>query len=110
MPADPNLLKGNLDLILLSILEDGEMYGLEITKEAQDRTDGYFTFSIGSLYPALHRLEQQSLIAGEFRPAPRGGSPVKYYALTSGGKTTLENKRAEFDAFSAAVRSLWKTT
>ncbi len=110
MPADPNLLKGNLDLILLSILEDGEMYGLEITKEAQDRTDGYFTFSIGSLYPALHRLEQQALIAGEFRPAPRGGSPVKCYALTKSGKTALKAKRAAFDAFSAAIRSLWKTT
>ena len=105
---DPNLLKGNLDLILLSILENGEMYGLEITKEAQARTDGYFSFSVGSLYPALHRLEQSGLIRGEFRPAPRGGSPVKFYALTDAGQKTLQAKREDFDAFALAMRSLWK--
>ena len=48
---DPKLLKGNLELILLSILEKVEMYGLEIVKEANSRTDGYFQFKEGSLYP-----------------------------------------------------------
>ena len=103
---DANLLKGHLDLILLSILEQGEMYGVEITREAQHRTDGYFSFSIGSLYPALHRLEQAGLISGEFRPAKRG-APVKYYALTQNGHATLAEKRNEFDEFALAVRSLW---
>ena len=45
-PLDPNLLKGNLELILLTILEEGEMYGLEIINEAQARTDGLFDFKI----------------------------------------------------------------
>lgn len=49
---EPNLLKGNLDLILLSILENGQKYGLEITKEANTRTQGYFDLNAGSLYPA----------------------------------------------------------
>ena len=104
---DANLLKGNLDLILLSILEDSEMYGLEITKEAQDRTGGYFSFSIGSLYPALHRLEQAGFIKGEFRPAPRGGSPVKFYKLTKTGGQELIARKGEFDEFYKAVKSLW---
>jgi PadR family transcriptional regulator, regulatory protein PadR len=106
---DPNLLKGNLDLILLSTLEDGEMYGLEITKEVQSRTNNYFSFSLGSLYPALHRLEQAGQISGEFRTPPRGGSPVKYYQLTPIGKTALRNKREEFEQFTTALRSLWNT-
>jgi PadR family transcriptional regulator, regulatory protein PadR len=104
---DANLLKGNLDLILLSILEDGEMYGLEITKEAQARTNGYFSFSVGSLYPALHRLEQQGFIRGEFKPAPRGGAPVKFYALTQTGTGALASKREDFNEFGNALRSLW---
>jgi PadR family transcriptional regulator, regulatory protein PadR len=103
---DANLLKGHLDLILLSILEQGEMYGVEITREAQQRTDGYFNFSIGSLYPALHRLEQAGWIKGEFRLAKRG-APVKYYALTENGLKILAEKRHEFDEFTLAVRSLW---
>ena len=102
-----NQLKGNLELILLSTLEQGEMYGLEITKEVQSRTNGYFTFSIGSLYPALHRLENTGFIKGEFRPAPRGGSPVKFYKITPSGKTELKSRQQEFEAFATAIRSLW---
>lgn len=59
MKPDANLLKGNLDLILLEILEPNPMYGLEIINEAQSRTEGYFDFKEGSLYPALHRLSNK---------------------------------------------------
>ena len=83
---DSNLLKGHLDLILLAILERGAMYGLEISKQAQTDTDGYFDLRVGSLYPALHRLEQAGAVEGEFRPAPRGGAPVKYYWLTEAAR------------------------
>ncbi len=104
---DNNLLKGNLDLILLSILEQSEMYGLEITKEVQAQSNDYFKFSLGSLYPALHRLEQAEQISGEFRTPPRGGSPVKYYQLTEIGKKALSLKRLEFETFNSAIRNLW---
>ena len=103
---DSNLLKGNLDLILLSILEGSAMYGLEISKQAQVGTGGYFDLRVGSLYPALHRLEQSGAIEGEFRPAPRGGAPVKYYWLTEGGRRELARKRREFEVFSAHLQSL----
>jgi DNA-binding PadR family transcriptional regulator len=104
---DTNQLKGNLELILLSVLESSEMYGLEITKEVQERTNGYFTFSIGSLYPALHRLERAGFVEGEFRPAPRGGSPVKYYRLSETGRTELNARKRDFETFATAVKSLW---
>jgi PadR family transcriptional regulator, regulatory protein PadR len=108
MPEN-NLLKGNLDLILLSILEQNEMYGLEITKEVQAQSNDYFKFSLGSLYPALHRLEQAGQISGEFRTPTRGGSPVKYYQLTENGKKALASKRQEFEAFNSAIRNLWNS-
>lgn len=105
---DGNLLKGHLDLILLSIIEGSPKYGLEIAKEAQDRTDGYFDFKIGSLYPALHRLEQAGWLTSDFQPSPRGGAPVKCYELTDAGQKELQRKRDQFKTFSNKVQSLWR--
>ncbi len=103
---DANLLKGNLDLILLAILEPNEMYGLEITKEVLERTNGYFALKEGTLYPALHRLEKAGFITGTFKYLPRGGSPVKFYSLTSTGSKELTERREAFRSFTSAVQSL----
>lgn len=105
---DANLLKGNLDLILLTILAAGEMYGLEIIEAANDRTDGYFAFKEGSVYPALHRLTQAGYLEATFKPSPRGNMPSRYYTLTKKGHTALETKQREFDRFANAVQGLRK--
>lgn len=104
---DANLLKGHLDLILLAIIEGSPKYGLEIIKEAQVRTDGYFDLKVGSLYPALHRLEQAGWVSGDFQPSPKGGAPVKYYQLTDHGQRALNDKREQFSRFASHVQSLW---
>jgi DNA-binding PadR family transcriptional regulator len=103
---DANLLKGNLDLILLTILEAGEMYGLEIIEEANARTDGYFAFKEGSVYPALHRLTQAGFLEATFKPSPRGNMPSRYYTLTKKGLAALQQKQREFDRFTEAVKGL----
>lgn len=105
--AQANLLKGNLELVLLSILQDEAKYGLEIVKEAGSRTAGYFDFKEGSLYPALHRLTEAGLLEAEFGYLPRGGAPVRFYRITEAGKRVLGEKREEFEEFSRAVKSLW---
>ena len=105
-----NLLKGHLDLILLAILERDSLYGLEIIKEAQSRTEGYFEFREGSLYPALHRLTEAGHLRAEFRYSPRGGARVRYYAITEAGRQELQRKRAEFQRFTGAVTALWEGT
>ena len=101
------LLKGNLDLILLSILEDAPKYGLEIIGEARSRTDGYFKFGEGSLYPALHRLEKNKLVTAEYRPSDTGGPQRKYYHLSAKGKTYLAKEREDYDSFHTAIKALW---
>ena len=103
-----NLLKGNLDLILLAILEDSPKYGLEIIGEAKSRTDGYFEFKEGSLYPALHRLAKDKLVAAEFAPSDSGGPRRRYYRLTDSGSKRLAEKRREWERFNGAVRALWE--
>jgi PadR family transcriptional regulator, regulatory protein PadR len=103
---NPNLLKGNLDIILLAIIEPAPIYGGEITREASHRTNGYFDFKEGTLYPALHRLEKSGFIRGSFQYLPRGGSPVKFYELTENGKTELTEKRNELLEFNQALNTL----
>lgn len=103
---NPDLLRGNLDLILLSILEARPLYGFAIIQEARSRTEGYFDFKEGSLYPALHRLEQEGLLAPQLGEVGRNGKPRKYYALTDRGRVVLRAKREEFRAFTGAVHRL----
>lgn len=103
-----NLLKGNLELILLTLLQNEPKYGLEIVKEAAQRTGGYFNFKEGSLYPALHRLTQAKLLEAEFAYLPRGGAPVRFYRITEAGRKVLERKRQEFEEFTRAVEALTK--
>ncbi len=104
---DANLFKGNLDLIVLSVLEGGERYGLEINKEVNLRTGGYLTLNAGSLYPALHRLERAGWVGAEERTPPRGGPKVRYYTLTLSGSAELARRRAAYDTFDHALRALW---
>ena len=103
---NPDLLRGNLDLILLSILEKRPLYGFAIIQEAKERTGGYFDFKEGSLYPALHRLEVDGLLAAQYGEAGRNGKPRKYYAITDLGRQRLAQKREEFGTFTAAVHRL----
>lgn len=97
------LLRGHLDLIVLATLEGGAKYGSQLISEVDEQTQGYFQFREGSLYPALHRLEQQGWVCGEFQVLPRGGSPVKFYVLTTAGRGELRAKREEFERFTKAV-------
>ena len=105
---DKNLLRGNLELILLTILEDGPKYGLEIISEASLRSEGYLEFKEGSLYPALHRLEKARLIKAEFKPSDTGGPRRRYYGLTKVGEKKLAEKRRDFDTFNSRIRALWE--
>lgn len=103
---NPDLLRGNLDLILLTILESRPLYGFGIIQEAKQRTGGLFDFKEGSLYPALHRLEGEGLLAAQHGELGRNGKPRKYYAITDQGRQTLNTKRQEFNAFTGAVQRL----
>jgi len=103
---NPEQLRGNLDLILLSVLEREALYGFRIMQEARTRSDGYFEFREGSLYPALHRLTLDGLLVTEDREMGRNGKPRRYYLLTPRGREVLERKRAEWSEFKGAVDRL----
>lgn len=102
MDGRRELLKGNTDALLLSLLKDQPMYGYQIIKELDKRSQGYFRFREGTLYPALHRLEAAGLIKGSWEKLP-SGKERRYYRLTARGVELLERKLAEWRGFSLAV-------
>jgi DNA-binding PadR family transcriptional regulator len=104
--VDAALLRGNLDLILLSVIGGREMYGLEIATRARMRTAGYFDFSVGSLYPALHRMERDGMVSSRSGTSPLTGAAVRFYRLTDLGRRTQVLRRREFRRFSKAVLTL----
>ena len=102
MGTDPNLVRGTLNTILLETISRGPMYGYQICKAVDAKTDGYFELREGSLYPALHRLEREGLLKS-FWEQTDGGRRRKYYEITDSGVKALAQKRREWGRFADAV-------
>jgi PadR family transcriptional regulator PadR len=78
------------------------MYGYQIIKELGDRSQGYFKFKEGTLYPALHRLEKSGFIEGKWQILP-SGQQRKYYHITAKGLAVLVEKRSSWNEFFTAM-------
>lgn len=104
---DLNQFKGNLDLILLSVLEREGGYGQDIAKRVNALTGGHITLNAGSLYPALHRLERAGFLQAHETTPARGGPPVRTYALTAAGQVELRRRQDSYQSFDQALRRLW---
>jgi len=96
------LLKGAADTLVLSTFAEGEKYGYQVVKELERRSEGFFQLKEGTLYPILHRLEKQGLLAARWKTMPNG-SERRYYALTPKGENALTTKLDEWQTFAAAV-------
>jgi len=84
------------------------MYGYEIIKIVNLRTENAFQWKEGTLYPCLHRLENQGLITSEW-VVPESGKKRKYYKITSKGQKHLKSKLTEWKSFSSAVETILAT-
>ncbi len=102
------LLKGNTETLLLSLLELEPMYGYQIVKEMNQRSGGYFAFKEGTLYPALHRLERDNLVEGLWQDTPNGVAR-RYYYITSKGRQALKERLNEWQRFSRAMNAIMLT-
>jgi len=95
-------MKGNIDSLLLCVIGQQPMYGYQIIKELEQRSQGYFRFKEGTLYPALHRLERAGLIQGRWQMLA-SGQQRKYYHITDKGLLSLAEKRGQWQDFLAAM-------
>ena len=102
MKVDKSLLSGSTSMLILALLKDGDKYGYEMVDELDRRSDHTFELKEGTLYPLLHTLEKNKLVSSYTKAGP-GGRERKYYRLTRKGKTLLDEKRAEWEAFHHGV-------
>ncbi len=96
------LIKVSIDSLLLSLIGQQPMYGYQIIKELEKRSQGYFKFKEGTLYPALHRLETEGLIIGKWETLPNGRQR-RYYYITARGHRLLLEKRSQWQDFATAA-------
>jgi DNA-binding PadR family transcriptional regulator len=93
--------------LLLSILAEGQTYGYEIIQKFRELSGGEIEWSEGTLYPVLHRLEREGLIASEWREAETGRKR-KYYFLTPLGRKSLRGERQLWLKVHNTLCKLWK--
>lgn len=105
MTSDKNLLSGSLSLLLLKLLDEGDMYGYQIIETLAKRSDNTFALKAGTLYPLLHNLEKRKAVAAYEKTADTG-RVRKYYSITPTGKGLLQEKKTEWHHFSASVNSI----
>ena len=100
----PELVRGSLDLMALSVLAAGPRYGLAVQQELRSASGGQVEANPGTLYPLLHRLEADGLIAAAWRT--ESGRRRKWYSLTPAGRARLADRAAQWYAYADLVRSL----
>jgi PadR family transcriptional regulator, regulatory protein PadR len=105
-PAD--LLQGTLDLLILKILALEPQHGWAIGQRLRQMSGDTLQVSEGSLYPALHKLEQSGLIRAEWR-ATENNRRAKFYALTAPGEDRLADEAANWERLSSAITLIVRT-
>jgi transcriptional regulator len=109
MSKPPDLVQGTLDALILQTLALEPLHGLAVAQRLRARSGDVLNVSRGSLYPALHKLEQQGLLRAEWRIAD-SGKRAKYYALTRLGRRQLAQEQREWERLSAAISMILRTT
>jgi transcriptional regulator len=105
MPKPSDLLQGTLDLLILKTIATAPLHGWAIAKRIQLLSDDVLSVGQGSLYPALHRLEQQGWLHAEWKDSDLGRA-AKVYSLTREGRRQLERELNSWNRLSSAVQLL----
>ena len=103
MPRDTTpLLQGTLDLLILKALSLGELHGLGISRRVEQITRGAYVVKPGSLFPALHRMEEAGWLASSWGES-ENNRRAKYYTLTRAGRRQLDAETEEWGRVALAI-------
>jgi len=104
-----DVLQGTLDMLILQILQWGPRHGLSIAQTIRRKSEELLKIEAGTLYPALHRLEQQGWLAADWKTSEKG-QRAKYYRLTHAGKKQLVAEQSKWERMLKAIRLVMRPT
>jgi len=108
MPTDKSrnaMPQGSLDMLILQTLQMGPQHGYGIARHLHAASNAFFQVEEGSLYPALHRLEQRGLITAEWGPS-EANRKAKFYTLTTAGKKSLKAQATAWQEMQQAIAGI----
>ena len=109
MSKQTNLLQGTLDLLILKTLAPGELHGLGISRRIEQITQGTFQVKPGSLFPALHRMEDAGWLVSSWGES-ENNRKAKYYRLSRAGRQQLEAETEQWKRISVAIGMALQTS
>lgn len=101
--------KGSTEILILTLLADQPMYGYLLSQELGRRSGGYFEMKEGLLYPTLHRMEKEGLLASEWQKTD-SARRRKYYSITSQGREMLATQSADWQLFIQKLQEMLSDT
>lgn len=101
MKVGKEMLKGSTGTLILTLLQDRPLYGYELIKELEQRSQGVFLLKEGTLYPILHAMENEHWVEAYWKKVD--GRSRKYYRILDEGKHKLQEKKSEWRLFKGAV-------
>lgn len=101
-PQQMELLQGTLDMLILKALALGQMHGLGISRRIEQISRGTFEVKPGSLFPALHRMEEEGWLNSEWGES-ENNRRAKYYRLTKTGRRQLESETLRWGRITVAI-------
>ncbi len=105
MTVDKNLIGGSVNLLILTLLDENDMYGYQIIKEIDLRSDSTFQFKEGSLYPVLHKLKNNGYVEA-YKQKGENGKDRIYYKITKKGQKQLVEQKEQWNLFSTSVNKV----
>jgi transcriptional regulator len=106
MDLGKDLVAASATPLVLAILAEGESYGYAIIKRVGELSNGHVQWTDGMLYPVLHRLERNGLVAAKWGTS-ESGRRRKYYRLTKEGRAQLEAERKRWQVVDATLHRVW---
>ena len=104
MKFNKELLKGSTNMLVLSLLQEENMYGYQMIKRLSEKSNNLFDLQEGTLYPILHGLEEKGLIESYWDETT--SKKRKYYCITKKGKKSLKEKKEEWITFSTGINQV----
>lgn len=101
---EKSLVSGSMTMLLLSLLEEKDMYGYEMIENLREKSQNVFELKAGTLYPLLHGMEDKNLLTVYEQEV--NGKVRKYYSITKEGKKVLRQKKEEWKTYADAVGSV----